>query len=237
MGARAGMIAPDDTTLEYIFGQDRPYSPKGEDRERFIAHSAGLKTDDVKAFNRHESLNVDTLKPQVTWGTTPAMTIDIDQVVPEPKDAGEKRALSYMGLKPGVSMLDLAVNTVFIGSCTNSRIEDLRDAARLVKGRRVATGVRAMVVPGSDEVKRHAEAEGLKQVFEDAGFEWHRAGCSMCLGMNGDILRPMERSASTSNRPYEGRQGPGSRTHLVSPLTAAATALSGKFADPREYLQ
>lgn len=237
MGARAGMIAPDDITLEYIFGEERPYAPKADARESFVKHAQGLKTDDPAAFNRLETLDVESLKPQVTWGTTPAMTIDIDQVVPEPKDAGEKRALSYMGLKPGESLQDLPVNTVFIGSCTNSRIEDLRVAARLVKGRHVATGVRAMVVPGSDEVKRRAEGEGLRQIFEDAGFEWHRAGCSMCLGMNGDILRPLERSASTSNRPYEGRQGPGSRTHLVSPLTAAATALSGKFADPREYLQ
>jgi 3-isopropylmalate/(R)-2-methylmalate dehydratase large subunit len=237
MGAKAGLIAPDDTTLEYIFAEDRPYAPRGETRDRFIERSKNLKTDDTSAFNRHETLNVHELKPQVTWGTTPAMTIDIDQSVPEPKDAGEKRALTYMGLKPGDSMRDLSVNTVFIGSCTNSRIEDLRDAAKLVKGRHVASGVRAMVVPGSDEVKRRAEKEGLKQVFEEAGFEWHRAGCSMCLGMNGDILRPMERSASTSNRPYEGRQGPGSRTHLVSPLTAAATAIKGKFADPRDYLQ
>jgi len=141
-----------------------------------------------------------------------------------------------MGLKPGMAMNELAVNTVFIGSCTNSRIEDLREAARIVKGRRVASGVRAMVVPGSASVKLEAEKEGLREIFEAAGFEWHRAGCSMCLGMNGDILRPNERSASTSNRPYEGRQGPGSRTHLVSPLTAAATAIKGRFADPRELL-
>ena len=236
MGARAGMIAPDDITLGYVTAEDRPFAPKGEAFKRLVARCKELKTDDVAAFDRHETLDVHSLKPQVTWGTTPAMTIDIDQVVPEPKDAGEKRALSYMGLRPGDSMSELAVNTVFIGSCTNSRIEDLRDAARVVKGRKVASGVRAMVVPGSTEVKCLAEKEGLKQVFEDAGFEWHRAGCSMCLGMNGDILRPMERSASTSNRPYEGRQGPGSRTHLVSPLTAAATAIKGKFADPREYL-
>jgi len=237
MGARAGMIAPDATTLEYIVAEDRPFAPKGEALNRLIDRCQELTTDDVAAFDRHESLYVDTLKPQVTWGTTPAMTVDIDEAVPEPKDAGEKRALSYMGLKPGAVMQELPVNTVFIGSCTNSRIEDLRDAARLVKSRHVASGVRAMVVPGSDEVKRLAESEGLKEIFEEAGFEWHRAGCSMCLGMNGDILRPMERSASTSNRPYEGRQGPGSRTHLVSPLTAAATAIKGHFADPREFLQ
>jgi 3-isopropylmalate/(R)-2-methylmalate dehydratase large subunit len=164
------------------------------------------------------------------------MTVDIDGVVPEPKDPGEERAQKYMGLSPGTAMKDLKVDTVFIGSCTNSRIEDLREAAHLLKGRRVASGVRAMVVPGSEAVKRLAEMEGLDRIFKEAGFEWHRAGCSMCLGMNGDILRPMERSASTSNRPYEGRQGPGSRTHLVSPMTAAATAIEGRFADPRPYL-
>jgi 3-isopropylmalate/(R)-2-methylmalate dehydratase large subunit len=164
------------------------------------------------------------------------MTVDIDQPLPEPHDKGEERAMMYMGLKPGQVMRELAVNTVFIGSCTNSRIEDLREAARVVKGRHVASGVRAMVVPGSMEVKRQADQEGLREIFEEAGFEWHNAGCSMCLGMNGDILRPFERSASTSNRPYEGRQGPNSRTHLVSPVTAAATAIAGHFADPRELL-
>ena len=237
MGARAGMIAPDDITLEYISAEDRPFAPKGKDFDLLAEYSTTLKTDDVAAFDRHETLDVSDLKPQVTWGTTPAMTIDIDQAVPEPRDAGEQRALTYMGLKPGALMTDLAVNTVFIGSCTNSRIEDLREAAGLVKGHRVASGVRAMVVPGSEEVRKIAELEGLNDTFVAAGFEWHRAGCSMCLGMNGDILRPMERSASTSNRPYEGRQGPGSRTHLVSPLTAAATAIKGRFADPREFLQ
>jgi 3-isopropylmalate/(R)-2-methylmalate dehydratase large subunit len=236
MGARAGMIAPDATTLEYIAAEDRPFAPKGADFDRMAQHAMTLRTDDPDAFDRRECVDVDRLKPQVTWGTTPAMTVDIDQPIPEPRDAGEERALTYMGLKPGVAMAELSVNTVFIGSCTNSRIEDLREAARVVKGRKVATGVRAMVVPGSEQVKQIAEREGLREVFTEAGFEWHRAGCSMCLGMNGDILRPSERSASTSNRPYEGRQGPGSRTHLVSPLTAAATAIAGRFADPRELL-
>jgi 3-isopropylmalate/(R)-2-methylmalate dehydratase large subunit len=236
MGARAGMIAPDDITLNYIAEGDRPFAPKGEAFDRLVAHSRTLKTDDPSAFDRLESVDVDSLKPQVTWGTTPAMTVDIDQPIPEPRDVGEERALKYMGLKPGLAMRDMPVNTVFIGSCTNSRIEDLREAARVVRGRHVAAGVRAMVVPGSEEVKRIAEQEGLREIFVEAGFEWHRAGCSMCLGMNGDILRPMERSASTSNRPYEGRQGPGSRTHLVSPLTAAATAIAGHFADPRELI-
>jgi 3-isopropylmalate/(R)-2-methylmalate dehydratase large subunit len=236
MGARAGMIAPDNVTLDYIAAEDRPFAPKGEAFDRLAAYAKTLRTDDPSAFDRLESLDASELKPQVTWGTTPAMTVDIDQAIPEPRDAGEQRALTYMGLKPGQAMRDLSVNTVFIGSCTNSRIEDLREAARVVKGRRVAAGVRAMVVPGSEAVKRIAEEEGLREVFLDAGFEWHRAGCSMCLGMNGDILRPTERSASTSNRPYEGRQGPGSRTHLVSPLTAAATAIAGHFADPRDLL-
>ncbi len=236
MGARAGMIAPDDITLEYIASEDRPFAPKGAEFERLVVHSRGLKTDAVSAFDRYETLDISKLSPQVTWGTTPAMTVDIGEGIPDPRDAGEQRALTYMGLKPGMSLSELAVNTVFIGSCTNSRIEDLREAALIVKGRKVASGVRAMVVPGSHEVKRLAEQEGLDHLFREAGFEWHQAGCSMCLGMNGDILRPLERSASTSNRPYEGRQGPGSRTHLVSPMTAAATAIKGHFTDPREFL-
>jgi 3-isopropylmalate/(R)-2-methylmalate dehydratase large subunit len=236
MGARAGLIAPDDTTLEYIAAEDRPFAPKGVELDRLIEQSRALFTESPEGYDRFESLDVDQLKPQITWGTTPAMTVDIDQAVPEPRDAGEERALSYMGVKPGLAMQELKVNTVFIGSCTNARIEDIRAAASVVRGRHVASGVRAMVVPGSEEVRQVAEREGLRDLFLDAGFEWHQSGCSMCLGMNGDILRPMERSASTSNRPYEGRQGPGSRTHLVSPLTAAATAIAGHFADPREYL-
>jgi 3-isopropylmalate/(R)-2-methylmalate dehydratase large subunit len=233
MGAKAGLIAPDETTLEYIAAEDRPFAPKGEAFQALVARVAELKTDTPGAYNRHERLDVGALKPQVTWGTTPAMTVDIDEPVPEPRDAGEERAQRYMGLAPGARLSETPVQTVFIGSCTNSRIEDLRQAAGVVKGRRVASGVRAMVVPGSATVKLQAEKEGLKEVFVEAGFEWHQAGCSMCLGMNGDILRPQERSASTSNRPYEGRQGPGSRTHLVSPLTAAATAIKGVFTDPR----
>jgi len=229
MGARAGLIAPDQTTFNYISEGDRPFAPKGADFQAMIEGAKGLRTDSESDYDRLEILDVSTLKPQVTWGTTPAMTVDIDQPVPQPGDAGEERAQKYMGLKPGDLMTQIPVDTVFIGSCTNSRIEDLREAAHVVRGRRVAPGVRAMVVPGSAAVKALAEREGLDQVFKDAGFEWHRAGCSMCLGMNGDILRPQERSASTSNRPYEGRQGPGSRTHLVSPATAAATALAGRF--------
>ena len=236
MGAKAGMIAPDEATLHYISAEDRPFAPKGADFERMAAHVGELRTDDPSGYDRRESLDANGLNPQVTWGTTPAMTIDIDQAVPEPKDAGEERALRYMGLHPGDRLADTPVNTVFIGSCTNARIEDLRQAAQIMRGHKVAPGVHAMVVPGSDAVKRQAEAEHLREVFVESGFEWRHAGCSMCLGMNGDILRPLERSASTSNRPYEGRQGPGSRTHLVSPMTAAATAIRGKFTDPREFL-
>jgi 3-isopropylmalate/(R)-2-methylmalate dehydratase large subunit len=233
MGARAGMVAPDDITLNYVAEGNRPFAPTGADLDFLVKRSKELKTDDMSAYNRLETIDVHKLSPQVTWGTTPAMTVDIDQVIPEPKDAGEERAQKYMGLRPGQTMRELDVNTVFIGSCTNSRIEDLREAAKVITGRKVASGVRAMVVPGSEEVKKLAEQEGLREVFTEAGFEWHFAGCSMCLGMNGDILRPGQRSASTSNRPYEGRQGPGSRTHLVSPITAAATAIAGHFEDPR----
>ncbi|MBS1705267.1 MAG: 3-isopropylmalate dehydratase large subunit [Armatimonadetes bacterium] len=236
MGARAGMIAPDQITFNYVAAGNRPFAPSGPELERQLAYWSTLGTDEGATYDRLESLDVDRLKPQVSWGTTPAMTVDIDGVVPEPRDAGEERAQKYMGLRPGMAMSELPVGTVFIGSCTNARIEDLREAASIVQGRRVSPNVRALVVPGSQQVRGQAEAEGLDMIFKDAGFEWHRAGCSMCLGMNGDILRPQQRSASTSNRPYEGRQGPGSRTHLVSPLTAAATALKGHFADPREYL-
>ncbi len=235
MGARAGLIAPDQTTLDFVSEGQRPHAPQGVAYEALAAQARTLKTDDPSAFDRHLELHVNSLKPQVSWGTTPAMTVGIDEPLRDPKDAGEERALGYMGLKPGTDMREVPVNTVFIGSCTNSRIEDLREAASIVRGRRVAEGVRAMVVPGSAAVKTLAENEGLDSIFKDAGFEWHRSGCSMCLGMNGDILRPQQRSASTSNRPYEGRQGPGSRTHLVSPLTAAATALKGRFADPRDF--
>lgn len=230
MGARAGMIAPDATTFEFIRAADRPYAPKGKALDDWEAYSLALATEDRGAYDRHVEVKIESLHPQITWGTTPAMTIGLDETVPQPADASEERALRYMGLAPGTAMSDVPVNAVFIGSCTNSRIEDLREAARVAKGRKVASGVRAMVVPGSGAVREAAEREGLDQVFKDAGFEWRFSGCSMCLGMNGDILRPQERSASTSNRPYEGRQGPGSRTHLVSPATAAATAIRGTFA-------
>lgn len=236
MGARAGMVAPDETTMEFVAAEDRPFAPKGKDLDRLAEYALSLATDDASAFARHESIDASALPPQVSWGTTPAMTVDVDGVIPEPHDAAEERAQKYMGLKPGTSTSDMEVNTVFIGSCTNARIEDLREAAALAKGRKAKEGVRAMVVPGSAAVRELAEQEGLDTVFKEAGFEWHRAGCSMCLGMNGDILRPGQRSASTSNRPYEGRQGPGSRTHLVSPLTAVATAVAGHIADPRRLM-
>jgi 3-isopropylmalate/(R)-2-methylmalate dehydratase large subunit len=236
MGARAGMVAPDQTTFDYIADEDRPFAPKGTDFDRLTGEWSALPTDEGATFDRVVDLDANTLEPQVSWGTTPAMTVGINETVPAPNDASEARAQSYMGIEPGTPVADLDVNTVFIGSCTNARIEDLRQAASLVAGKKVADGVRAMVVPGSEAVRLAAVQEGLDLVFAEAGFEWHHAGCSMCLGMNGDILRPKQRSASTSNRPYEGRQGPGSRTHLVSPLTAAATALTGHITDPREYL-
>jgi 3-isopropylmalate/(R)-2-methylmalate dehydratase large subunit len=236
MGARAGMIAPDDTTFEFIAAEDRPFAPKGADLERMIAEWRQLATDEGATFDREIEIDASALVPQVTWGTTPAMTVDVTGAIPEPKDASEKRAQMYMGVEPGQGIEELKVNTVFLGSCTNSRIEDLRAAAEVMRGHQVASGVRALVVPGSEEVRIQAESEGLDQIFKDSGWEWHRAGCSMCLGMNGDIVRPGERSASTSNRPYEGRQGPGSRTHLVSPISAAAAAIRGHLADPRPLL-
>lgn len=236
MGARAGMIAPDATTLEYISEGDRPYAPKGADLERLTVACRDLVTDADASFDRTETLDGSALLPQVSWGTNPAMTVDVTGSIPAPADASEERAQMYMGLEPGTPVSELTVDTVFIGSCTNARLEDLREAASVLRGRKVASGVRALVVPGSAAVRSAAEEAGLDQVFKDAGFEWHRAGCSMCLGMNGDIVRPQARAASTSNRPYEGRQGPGARTHLVSPLTAAATAVAGRLADPRELL-
>ncbi|MFN7147462.1 MAG: aconitase family protein, partial [Myxococcota bacterium] len=181
---------------------------------------------------REVEIDVQGLRPLATWGTTPAMAVELDEPIPEPSTEAEAKALRYMGLQPGQRLCDVPVDVVFVGSCTNGRLEDLREAAAVVRGRKVAPGVRALVVPGSTRVRRLAEQEGLDAVFREAGFEWHGSGCSMCLGMNGDILRPFQRSASTSNRPYEGRQGPRSRTHLCSPAVAAATALQGRFAAP-----
>jgi 3-isopropylmalate/(R)-2-methylmalate dehydratase large subunit len=238
-GARAGMIAPDETTFAYLEG--RPGVPSGAEWERTLDLWRSLPTDEGATFDRELVIDVSTLQAQVTWGTNPGMVVPIDGSVPDPAalaDAEERaaaeRALVYMGLEPGTRIQEIEIDRVFIGSCTNSRIEDLRAAAAVVQGNRVHPSVRAMVVPGSAHVKAQAEAEGLDQVFEAAGFEWRRAGCSMCLGMNPDVLAPGERCASTSNRNFEGRQGAGGRTHLVSPVVAAATALAGHFAGPGE---
>jgi 3-isopropylmalate/(R)-2-methylmalate dehydratase large subunit len=234
-GARAGMIAPDDTTFAYLEG--RPGAPK--DWQRALHAWRELRTDEGATFDREIVVDVSRLVPQVTWGTNPEMVVPVYGEVPDPASfedpearAAAERALAYMGLEPGTRIMDIAVDRVFIGSCTNARIEDLRSAAAVVAGKRVHPSVRAMVVPGSATVKRQAEEEGLDRIFEAAGFEWRNAGCSMCLGMNPDILAPGERCASTSNRNFEGRQGAGGRTHLVSPLVAAATAVAGHFVDP-----
>jgi 3-isopropylmalate/(R)-2-methylmalate dehydratase large subunit len=238
-GARAGMVAPDDTTFAYLEG--RPAAPTGADWERALDAWRALRTDDGAEFDETVVVDVGTLKPQVTWGTNPGMVAPVDGVVPDPGDYSDpeqrsavERALRYMDLAPGTPLVDVRIDRVFIGSCTNARIEDLRTAAQVVAGRRVAAGVQAMVVPGSARVKQQAEEEGLREVFESAGFEWRRAGCSMCLGMNPDVLAPGERCASTSNRNFEGRQGAGGRTHLLSPAMAAAAAVAGHFTDVRE---
>ncbi|MGZ4109318.1 MAG: 3-isopropylmalate dehydratase large subunit [Actinomycetota bacterium] len=231
-GARAGMVAPDDTTFAYLEG--RPHAPTGPDWERAVEHWRSLATDDDAVFDEEVVLDAGALRPHVSWGTNPGQTVSIDDVVPEPADENAERALAYMALEPGTPIRQIRPDTVFIGSCTNSRIGDLRDAASVLRGRRVRDGLRAMVVPGSMLVKRQAEAEGLDEVFRAAGFEWRDAGCSMCLGMNPDQLSPGERSASTSNRNFEGRQGRGGRTHLVSPAVAAATAIAGHFCTPED---
>jgi 3-isopropylmalate/(R)-2-methylmalate dehydratase large subunit len=238
-GARAGMIAPDDTTFAFLEG--RQHSPKGAAWERALEDWRGLVTDPGAEFDAEIRVDASTLAPAVTWGTNPAQSVSIDGRVPDPSDfdtdaqrESAQRALAYMGLQAGTAIRDIPVDTVFIGSCTNGRLADLRDAAEVIRGKKVSPRVRAMVVPGSARVKADAEAEGLDKFFTDAGFEWRSAGCSMCLGMNGDILQPGERSASTSNRNFEGRQGPGGRTHLVSPAVAAATAVAGHFAAPGE---
>ncbi len=238
-GARAGLIAPDDTTFGYLEG--RKHAPKGAAWERALDDWRSLVTAEGAEFDREVWVDASALRPAVTWGTNPAQSVSIDEVVPDPVTAptpaarqAAERALAYMDLKPGTAMRDIFVDTVFIGSCTNGRLEDLRAAADVIRGRTVHPGVRALVVPGSAAVKAQAEAEGLDTYFTTAGFEWRSAGCSMCLGMNGDILAPGERSASTSNRNFEGRQGPGGRTHLVSPAVAAATAVAGHFAAPAD---
>jgi 3-isopropylmalate/(R)-2-methylmalate dehydratase large subunit len=240
-GARAGMVAVDDTTIEYLKG--RPFAPKGAEWERAVAYWRDLRSDLDAKFDREITMDAREIQPHVTWGTSPEMVLPVDAAVPDPdkeKDSlrreGMERALQYMGLKPRTPITDIRVDKVFIGSCTNSRIEDLRAAAAVVKGRRVASNVRlAMVVPGSGLIKQQAEREGLDRVFREAGFEWREPGCSMCLGMNPDRLEPGERCASTSNRNFEGRQGVGGRTHLVSPAMAAAAAIAGHFVDIRRW--
>ena len=239
-GARAGMIAPDETTFAYLNG--RRFAPSGEAWDEAVDQWRTLKSDDGAVFNRIVEIDAAKLEPFVTWGTSPGMVAPVTSYVPDPADArsatdrqAAERALEYMALTPRTSIQEIAIDRAFIGSCTNACIEDLRAAARVVKGYRINASVSAMVVPGSQEIKRAAEREGLDQIFSDAGFEWREAGCSMCLGMNADILQPGERCASTSNRNFEGRQGRGGRTHLVSPMMAAAAAIKGHFTDVRNW--
>ena len=240
-GARAGMISPDDATCEYIAAEERPFAPQGKDFDRAVEMWRSLATDAGAEFDRTLTIDATKIAPQVSWGTSPGMVIDVDQPIPEPGSVSHisrvdaENACAYMGLQPGQRLTDVEVDTVFIGSCTNSRIEDLREAAGVFRGRRKSDGVRLLVVPGSQEVRRQAESEGLDKIFKEAGAEWRWAGCSMCLAMNPDKLAPEERCASTSNRNFEGRQGKGGRTHLLSPTMAAAAAIQGKFVDIRTW--
>ena len=239
-GARSGMVAVDDTTIDYV--KDRPFAPKGADWDKAVAYWKTLVSDEGAAFDKVYRFQAADIEPQVTWGTSPEMVLDVSGKVPNPADeadpvkrSGMERALEYMGLEAGTPLTEIPVDIVFIGSCTNSRIEDLREAAAIAKGRKKADNVqRVLIVPGSGLVKRQAEAEGLDKIFIDAGFEWREPGCSMCLAMNADRLQPQQRCASTSNRNFEGRQGNGGRTHLVSPTMAAAAAVAGHFVDVRE---
>jgi 3-isopropylmalate/(R)-2-methylmalate dehydratase large subunit len=231
-GARAGMIAPDDATFRYLKG--REHAPRDAAWEEALARWQSLPTDADARFDREVAIDAARLEPFVTWGTNPGQSVPVSSRVPEPVTETDERALRYMALEPGTAIEAIPIDRVFIGSCTNARLEDLRIAASVVRGHSVHPKVRAMVVPGSASVKRQAEAEGLDAVFRDAGFEWRDAGCSMCIGMNADVLPPHERSASTSNRNFEGRQGKDSRTHLVSPVMAAAAAIAGHFVDVRE---
>ena len=240
-GARAGLVAPDEVTFQWLAG--RPYAPSGADWDAAVAFWQTLRTDLDALFDREAALDVSALEPHVTWGTSPEEVLPITGRVPDPAEAPDAeraeqwaRALEYMDLKPGMALTDIAIDCVFIGSCTNGRIEDLEAAAEILRGHRIASGVRAMVVPGSARVKVEAEERGLDRIFTEAGFEWRESGCSLCNALNGDELSPFERSASTSNRNFEHRQGRDGRTHLVSPAMAAATALSGRLTDPRESL-
>ncbi len=239
-GARAGLIAPDETTFAYVEG--RPFAPRGAPRERALAYWTTLPTDPGASYDTTVAIDASTFEPFVTWGTNPSQAEPVTGRVPDPAAQADpraraaiERALTYMALRPGTPIQEISIDRVFIGSCTNARLEDLRAAARVVAGRTVNPHVRAMVVPGSQQVKAAAEREGLDRIFLSAGFEWREAGCSMCLGMNPDVLGPGERCASTSNRNFEGRQGPGGRTHLVSPPMAAAAAIAGHFVDIREW--
>jgi 3-isopropylmalate/(R)-2-methylmalate dehydratase large subunit len=241
-GGRAGMIAPDEKTFEWFTSVDRPGAPKGDELEAAIARWRELRTDEAASFDKEIAIDASAISPQVTWGTNPGMVRPVTDSVPDPESFESpaereeaERALHYMALEAGTPLMEIKVDRVFIGSCTNSRIGDLRAAAEVIAGRKVADGVSAMVVPGSQQVKAQAEAEGLDRVFTEAGFDWRVAGCSMCLGMNPDILAPGERCASTSNRNFEGRQGRGGRTHLVSPQMAAAAAVAGHFVDIRDW--
>lgn len=242
-GARAGLVSPDDITFDYL--RDKTFSPKNESFERLLNNWRDLRSDVDAKYDKSILLNVDSIVPQVTWGTNPAMTIDVTSTIPNPDEYAkgneeEKksavRALDYMDLTPGMPITDISINRVFIGSCTNARLEDLIEASIIVKDKKVSPNVKAMVVPGSQQVKLSAEKLGIDKIFINAGFEWRESGCSMCLGMNPDILLPGERCASTSNRNFEGRQGTGGRTHLVSPVMAAAAAIVGKFVDVREWI-
>jgi 3-isopropylmalate/(R)-2-methylmalate dehydratase large subunit len=239
-GARAAMVAPDDTTFAYLKG--RRFAPAGADWDRAVAHWRTLASDPGAQYDKIVEIDAAQLAPFVTWGTNPGMVVavrgrvpQLDELKTEAERSAAQRMFDYMGLKPGTAIVDIPVDRVFIGSCTNSRLEDLRSAARVAKGHHVSSHVRAMVVPGSQAIKRAAEQEGLDKIFRDAGFEWRESGCSMCLGMNPDILQPGERCASTSNRNFEGRQGRGGRTHLVSPMMAAAAAVAGHFTDIRDW--
>jgi 3-isopropylmalate/(R)-2-methylmalate dehydratase large subunit len=243
-GARAGLIAPDEITFEYI--RNREYSPEGEKYEKMVTYwKENLKTDNNAIFDKKVEINISNLSPQVSWGTNPSMVVDVTGIIPyadeyavgnEDEKKAATRALEYMNLKSGTPITDICIDRVFIGSCTNSRLEDLIEASIIVKGRKVSPKVQAMVVPGSQSVKLEAEKLGLDKIFIESGFEWRESGCSMCLGMNPDILSPGERCASTSNRNFEGRQGVGGRTHLVSPVMAAAAAIEGHFVDVREWI-